>query len=193
MLQEKELVGERVRLLPLRSEHAGSLWEAAQSPEIWSYFPFIIGSLDEMKRFISVASEAHSRGVELPFAVVDQISGRLVGSTRFMDFNSVNRSAEIGATWLCPDAWRTRINTECKFLLLQHGFETLGLVRIFFKTDARNERSQRAIERLGAQREGRLRKHMILAGGFVRDSVYYSILDDEWPDVKARLQGFLSN
>ncbi len=150
-------------------------------------------SLDGVEAFIAEALEGQNRGAQLPFAIRDLELGSLVGSTRFMDYSAPNRAVEIGGTWLSSAVWRTRINTECKFLLLKHGFESLDLVRIFFKTDARNARSQRAIERLGAQKEGVLRSHMILPDGFRRDSVFYSILQSEWPTVKARLEGFLSN
>ncbi|MBW3635635.1 MAG: GNAT family N-acetyltransferase [Armatimonadetes bacterium] len=193
MMQEIVLSGGRARLEPLRMAHAEALWQAAQAPEIWPFFFRPMASLEDIEAFIAEALEKQSRGEQLPFAVRDGESGKLVGSTRFMDFSATNRSAEIGATWLSPMVWRTRVNTECKFLLLRHGFEALGLVRIFFKADARNERSQRALERIGAQKEGVLRQHMILPDGFVRDSVYYSILDREWPDVRARLEGFLAN
>ncbi len=192
-MQEIVLSGQRARLEPLRMAHTEALWQVAQAPEIWPFFFRRMASLKDVEAFIAEALEKQSRGEQLPFAIRDGESGRLVGSTRFLDFSATNRSVEIGATWLSPMVWRTRINTECKFLLLRHGFETLGLVRVFFKTDARNERSQRALERIGAQKEGVLRQHMILPDGFVRDSVYYSILDREWPDVKARLERFLAN
>lgn len=193
MLQELTLRGQRAQLEPLRPEHAPQLWQAAQDPAIWPYFFRRMASLSDVEAFIAETLELQKRGTQLPFAIRDLESNRLVGSTRLMDFSAPNRSLEIGGTWLASAVWRTRINTECKFLLLRHGFESLALIRVFFKTDARNARSQRAIERLGASREGVLRHHMIMPDGFRRDSVYYSILESEWPDVKARLEGFLGS
>lgn len=191
MLEEITLSGQRAQLEPLRIEHAPALWEAGQNPGNFEFFFRRIASLADIEAFIEQGLELQNRGVALPFAIRDLESGQLVGSTRFHDFSAPDRAVEIGATWLSSVVWRTRINTECKFLLLQHGFESLDLIRICFKTDARNFRSQRAIERLGAQKEGVLRHHMILPDGFRRDSVFYSILGGEWPDVKARLEGFL--
>ncbi len=123
---------------------------------------------------------------------MDQQSDKIVGSTRFLDISISHRHAEIGWTWLAPHVWRTRINTECKYLLLRHGFETLDLIRVQLKTDRRNLTSQQAIERIGGQKEGILRKHRIMPNGYIRDSVYYSILDEEWPLVKTRLQRILN-
>ncbi len=191
MLGEITLSGERVRLEPLRIEHAPALWEAAQSPENFEFFFRRMACLADIEAFIEDGLELRNCGVALHFAIRDLESGELVGSTRYHDFSATNRAVEIGATWISRALWRTRINTECKFLLFQHGFETLNLIRICFKIDARNFRSQRAIERLGAQREGVLRHHMILPDGFQRDSVFYSVLQGEWPDVKARLEGLL--
>jgi len=124
----------------------------------------------------------------MPFAVVDTLRNRIVGSTRLADISFPNRGVEIGWTWLDPSVWRTPINTECKYLLLKHCFETLDMIRVCLKTDSRNVRSQRAIERLGARREGILRSHRILPDGYARDSVYYSILASEWPDVRQTLE-----
>ena len=122
------------------------------------------------------------------FTIIDKETNRPVGSTRYMDITLPNRGLEIGWTWLTPSVWRTRMNTECKYLLLKHGFEELNLLRIQLKTDSRNLRSQRAMERLGAVREGVLRRHRLLSDGYQRDTVYYSILAEEWAGVKARLE-----
>lgn len=130
-------------------------------------------------------------GTEVPFAILRRADGRPVGSTRYMDIQRPNRGLEIGWTWLGPDARRTPVNTECKRLLLGHAFDDLGAVRVQLKTDGDNVRSQRAIERLGARREGVLRRHRRRWDGSWRDTVYYSVLDDEWPAVRARLDGFL--
>ena len=186
-----ELVGKRAKLLPMKEGHAPALYAAAQNPDIWTYMPMRITTLTEMEQFIAQALAAKAQGTEYPFVIVDQETGRIVGSTRFLDIQPQNRNLEIGWTWHSPDVWRTRINTECKYLLLQYCFETLDLLRVQLKTDGRNWRSQQAIARIGGIKEGVLRRQRILHDGYVRDTVYYSILAEEWPDVKARLEIFL--
>ncbi|CAM3109848.1 GNAT family protein [Paenibacillus sediminis] len=185
-----ELVGARAKLVPMELKHAQGLFEAGNYPEIWEFTQGNIQTYDDAVLYIEKALNSE---VTLPFVIIDQDSNRVVGSTRFYEISDQNRSLEIGSTWLTPNVWRTRINTECKYLLLEHCFETLGTIRVQIKTDLRNMRSQRAIERLGAVKEGVLRNHMILPDGYVRDSVFYSILDKEWAGVKERLKGFLSN
>ena len=140
---------------------------------------------------IEQALEVAAGGTQLPFAIVHRGSGKGVGSTRYLDIRRSDRGLEIGWTWIGTDYQRTVINTECKYLLLRHAFEDLGAVRVQMKTDLRNVRSQRAIERLGAVREGVLRKHIVLWDGFIRDTVYYSVIHEEWPEVKRRLEGLL--
>lgn len=178
---------------PLATHHTPSLLEAAQDSRIWDFMPARLDSPNAMQNWIEQALALQARGEELPFAIIDQSDGRTVGSTRLCDYQAAHRNIEIGWTWLQPSVWRTSLNTECKYLLLRHCFETLNLVRVTFKTDARNERSQRAIERIGGVREGVLRRHRILPDGFIRDSVYFSILDCEWPGAKARLEEMLPN
>lgn len=195
-MQPISLEGARVRLVPLRTEYTDALWETLKAQgdatrEVWCYFPVEIASRDAMASWIEEAQAEEDAKVSLPFAIYDRELHAFVGSTRLCDYTPAHRAVEIGATWLCPQVWRTPVNTECKLLLFRHAFETLNLIRVFFKTDARNQRSQRAIERLGAVREGTLRAHRILPDGFVRDSVYYSVLAGEWPNVEARLQTFL--
>jgi RimJ/RimL family protein N-acetyltransferase len=131
-------------------------------------------------------------GDELPFAVIHLATGRVAGATRYMDIRPEHRGLEIGGTWYGTDFQRTAVNTECKYLLLRHAFEVLGCIRVQLKTDSRNERSQRAIERIGAVREGVLRNHMIMPDGVYRHSVYYSVLDAEWAGVKRRLEQMLT-
>ncbi|HKY52696.1 MAG TPA: GNAT family protein, partial [Anaerolineales bacterium] len=126
------------------------------------------------------------------FVVIHLASGRVAGATRYLNIISHDRGLEIGGTWYGPEFQRTAVNTECKYLLLQHAFETLGCIRVQLKTDSRNERSQKAIERIGAVKEGVLRNHMILPDGYYRHSVYYSILDTEWPNVKRRLEEMMN-
>jgi RimJ/RimL family protein N-acetyltransferase len=187
------LVGKRAKLVPMELSHVSALYEAGQSPEIWRYMPARMISLDDMRDFVETALSAREQGTEEPFVIIDQVSGRVVGTTRFLDISMPHRNLEIGFTWLSPEAWRTRINTECKYLLLKHVFETLKFIRVQFKTDLRNVRSQQAIERLGAVREGVLRGHRIMPDGYIRDSVYYGIVAGEWPEVKERLEGFLES
>ncbi len=183
------LSGRHVRLEPLTHAHAPDLLRAAQDPEIWRHLPF--GSLTDPERMRWVISKAlaeQAAGAWLPFAVIDAVRGCAVGSTSYLEIVPHDERLEIGATWLAREAWRTAVNTECKFLLLRHAFETLGCRRVQLKTDLRNERSQIAIERLGAVREGVLRAHMRRADGSQRDTVMYSIIASEWPAVKERLE-----
>ena len=182
------LEGTLVRVEPLTHFHQDDLYAAAQDDTIWPYMPVDpSGSRDAMGAWIDDALQASVTDAQVPFAIIARESGRAVGSTRYLTITPRDRALEIGWTWLGRDARRTGINTECKYLLLGHAFDTLGAVRVQIKTDARNLTSQRAIERLGAVREGQLRKHMLVQHGFQRDTVMYSILDDEWPAVKARL------
>jgi RimJ/RimL family protein N-acetyltransferase len=187
------LEGTAVRLEPLGMPHAADLLAAAQDPSIWSYMPEDpSASPAAMGDWIARSLQLQEIGTQLPFAIVDRASGRAVGSTRYLNIVPHDRGLEIGWTWLARAARRSIVNTECKYLLLRHAFEALGAIRVQLKTDRRNEISQRAIERLGAVREGVLRKHMIVQGGHQRDSVMYSVVDDEWPAVKARLESLLA-
>lgn len=183
------LTGDFVRLEPLAITHAGDLALVASEAEIWRYLS-APAPRDEaaMRRLIEAAVAEAARGVRLPFAIIDLRDGRAVGSTSYLDIAPAHQRIEIGWTWLGARARRTAINSECKYLLLKHAFETLGCGRVQLKTDARNLRSQAAIERLGAVKEGVLRQHMMLPDGFVRDTVMYSILRAEWPQVASRLQ-----
>jgi RimJ/RimL family protein N-acetyltransferase len=133
------------------------------------------------------------QGLRYPFVIFDKSTNEIIGSTSYLDISLQNRKLEIGGTWLDPRVWRTSVNTECKYLLLKYSFEELNLIRVQFRTDARNERSNRAIQRIGAKFEGTLRQEMIVQDGYIRDSNVYSILDKEWEGVKAKLLGFLSN
>ncbi|MEX2236463.1 MAG: GNAT family protein [Dehalococcoidia bacterium] len=187
------LRGRRALLEPLTEGHATALFEAGREDEIWSYMPFHPTTIEEMEGLVAFALKARDRGEEWPFVIVDQESGAVVGSTRIFFLPPPFVGHEIGWTWHSPSVWRTRINTECKYLLFSYCFEELGSPRVQLKTDVRNERSQAAIARLGAVREGTLRKHMKLASGYIRDSVYFSVTDDEWPGVKERLEGFLAS
>lgn len=186
------LYGDLVKLEPLDESHAEDLLAASVDPDIWLYCPIPQPvNLADMKAFIRSAWKDAATGDQVPFAIVDDKTGRAVGSTRYMDIRRSWRTLEIGWTWLAASVQRTGVNTECKYLLLKHAFDDLGALRVQFKTDARNVKSQEAIARLGAVKEGVLRKQRINHDGFVRDAVYYSIIDTEWPGVKTRLQGWL--
>jgi len=188
------LMGQYVRMEPLSISHAPEIFEAAKDPGIWRYIPKQprpFADEAEARAWIDTALRDAGAGREQPFAIIHRDSGRVAGSTRYMDIHPAHRGLEIGYTWIAPEFQRTPINTECKLLLFSHAFEDLGAIRVCLKTDSRNDRSQRAIERLGAVREGVWRNHYILADGYRRDSVYYSVIDSEWPRVKSRLLGFL--
>lgn len=187
-----ELHGQRASLVPMRIDHVEQLFAAGSDPQIWTYMPQAVQTLDDMKRLVEEALAAKERGEAFPFVIIDKTTEKVVGSSRFLNISPSNRTLEIGWTWYSPEVWRTRMNTECKYLLLRHCFEVLSTIRVEFKTDSRNLRSQRAIERLGAVKEGVRRNHRILPDGYIRDSVYYSVISQEWETVKARLQHFLS-
>jgi RimJ/RimL family protein N-acetyltransferase len=182
------LTGTRATLIPMEPAHVAPLYEAGRRPEIWPYMPMQVKTIDDMRRLVEEALAARERGSEMPFVIVDRAIARIVGSTRLLEIAPAHRGVEIGWTWLSPEVWRTSVNTECKYLLLGHCFDALGAIRVQLKTDARNIRSQEAIERIGGIREGVLRHHRIMPDGYLRDSVYYSILTEEWPAVKARLE-----
>ena len=182
-----------VRLEPLAEQHADALLAAAADPATWRYLPhrpFV--DRDDVLRWIAEADAARARGEALAFATIDKARGVLVGSTRYLDIVRPHRRLEIGWTWLAPDARRTAVNTAAKRLLLGHAFDDLGAIRVSFKTDARNAASRAAILRLGAHEEGILRHHYVMPDGHLRDSVYYSILRDEWPGVREVLDARLA-
>jgi RimJ/RimL family protein N-acetyltransferase len=181
-----------VRLEPLAPSHAGDLLAAGAEESIWPWMPRgPLADLADTTAWIEACAEAADRGEIVPFAIIDAAAGRAVGSTRFMDIRRPHRALEIGYTWLGVAAQRSAVNTTCKLLLMEHAFETLGAERVQLKTDARNERSQRALERIGAVREGVLRRHMVVRDGYVRDSVYYSVVAGEWEGVRERLEALL--
>jgi RimJ/RimL family protein N-acetyltransferase len=181
------LRGSVVRLEPMAIDHVQALARVGLEPELWRWTPTAVTSTDEMRAYVQTALDEQRRGAALPFVIVDQASGQVIGSTRYANIDAANRRLEIGWTWLAPSHQRTRANTEAKLLLLTHAFENLGAMRVELKTDALNEKSRRAILRIGAVEEGILRKHVITASGRIRDTVYFSIVDSEWPGVKARL------
>jgi RimJ/RimL family protein N-acetyltransferase len=183
----ERLEGSIVVLEPFAEEHVEELWEAAQAPEIWAW----LAHLDRRETFdlwLELTIEAQRAGAEGPFATRDARSGKLIGSSRYLNVRPADRALEIGWTWLHPSAWRSGANVEAKLLMLRHAFETLGCVRVEFKTDARNERSRAALAAIPAQFEGILRNHMIVPDVGQRDSAYFSVIDSEWPTVEANLQ-----
>lgn len=192
-IQQVELESQSVRLIPMQQEHVGELYAAGNHADIWTYMTARMESLADMQEIVEQALENRTNGLDLPFVIVDKRSNSVVGSTRYLDISVPDRHLEIGWTWLTPRVWRSSINTECKYLLLRNAFEQFGAVRAQIKTDGRNLRSQRAIERLGAVKEGILRRHRCLLDGYMRDTVYYSVLDDEWAAVKQRLEGLMTS
>jgi RimJ/RimL family protein N-acetyltransferase len=183
------LTGRAVRLEPLSEAHAPGLAAVGLDDEIWRYMLYgMIRSEQQMRAFVLDLLHRQAEGDDLPFAVIQLASGSPIGCTRYLNIHPEDRGLEIGGTWYGLAYQRSAVNTECKYLLLKHAFESLGCIRVQFKTDARNIRSQKSIERLGAVREGVLRSHMITPEGHVRDSVFYSILAGEWPQTKALLE-----
>jgi N-acetyltransferase len=188
-LEAVTLTGHTVRLEPLQMKHGAELYTASQDPAIWTYMPVhAYRSLAEMEQLIRAALHEHDAGTCQAFAIIDLAQGRAVGSTRYLNWMLQDRGVEIGWTWIAPSMQRTGVNTECKYLLLRRAFEVLGAIRVQLKTHYLNVKSQLAIERLGAVKEGVLRNHMIMPDGSYRHSVFYSIIESEWPRVKEALE-----
>jgi RimJ/RimL family protein N-acetyltransferase len=187
------LEGSVVRLDPIRSEHAGPFWDVAKSDleDIFRWIPYLMKTREDFDMLIEKALSEQERGESVVFVTVERSTGRAIGSTRFMNIDRTNRRVEIGSTWIAKPWQRTAVNTEAKYLMLRHAFETWGCARVELKTDALNEKSRNAILRIGAKEEGTLRRHVVTWTGRIRDSVYFSILDDEWPEVKAKLEARL--
>ena len=188
------LDGKNVRLEPIRPEHAEIFWNIAQHDleEIFRWFPYPMQTRGDFGKLIDKIFEEQQRGESVAFATVERASGQTVGSTRFMNIDRANRRVEIGSTWIVPAWQRTAVNTEAKYLMLCHAFEVWKCFRVELKTDALNQKSRNAIRRIGAIEEGTLRRHLLTWTGRVRDTVYFSILDYEWPEVKAGLEGRLA-
>jgi N-acetyltransferase len=184
------LEGNTFRLEPLRPEHESLFWEAAKNDlaDIFRWIPYPMQSPDDFRLYMNRAFTEQNSGLSVVFATVERSTGTVIGSTRFMNIDVPNRKAEIGSTWIAPRWQRTACNTEAKFLMLQHAFEVCHCIRVELKTDALNQKSRNAILRIGAKEEGTLRQHLITYTGRVRDSVCFSILEIEWPEVKRHLQ-----
>jgi RimJ/RimL family protein N-acetyltransferase len=182
------LEGELVRLEPMGLEHEDGLWQASRDARAWRWLSVEQPQTrEELREYLDAALANAADGTEMPLVTVRRKDGRVLGSTRYLALRPEHRSLEIGWTWLHPDAWGTGANVEAKLLMLEHAFERLGCLRVELKTDARNERSRGAMAALPAQFEGVHRKHMLVRGGQRRDSAWYSVLDDEWPEVRANL------
>jgi RimJ/RimL family protein N-acetyltransferase len=185
------LAGRYARLEPLTLAHLPALTAAGADPEIWKWYSVNGATPETMRAFVEDALEGQRKGTAVPFTVFEA-GGAIVGSTRFGAIERKHRRAEIGWTFLAPRCQRTGINTEMKYLMLRHAFEAWGLQRVEFKTDAFNDKSRNALRRIGAVEEGTLRKHMVTFTGRARDSVYYSITDNDWPRVKQHLEGLMA-
>jgi RimJ/RimL family protein N-acetyltransferase len=187
--QPVSLHGEVVRLEPLSERHVADLAQVGQDSCIWRFLPYgELTSKESMLVHVRWQLERADQGTDLPFAVIYQDTNQAIGCTRYLDISSEHKNLEIGGTWYGKSYQHTKVNTECKYLLLTNAFEVLGCIRVQFKTDLRNQRSQTALERINALKEGVLRNHMILPDGHVRDSVFYSIIASEWPEVKEILE-----
>lgn len=182
------LEGAHVRLEPLSLSHHAALCAIGLVPELWRWIPMPIKTPEDMRRYLETALKWQAEGTALPFATLEKASGKVVGSTRYACIERTHRRLEIGWTWVAPDWQRTAVNTEAKYLMLRHAFETLGCLRVELKTNSLNEKSRKAIERIGAKQEGVLRNHMVNQDGSLRHTVYYSVIASEWPEVKSRLE-----
>lgn len=187
----QELKGSFIKLVPIEADHRTELVEALQHPQIWEYTWRKITTTAQVEQLVETALVNKQKETEIPFVMIERSSGKVIGTSRIKNLDQTHRNAEIGCTWISPEFWRTPANTESKSLLLHYCFEELGLIRIDFSIVGNNLRSQRAIERIGAVREGVLRKHRVTSDGVVLDNVLYSIIDEEWPAVKANLHYLL--
>ena len=185
------LEGDFVRLEPMTLEHLDGLSEIGLDPEIWRFTLVLVRTREDMRSYMESALKLQREGTTLPFVTIERSSGQIVGSTRFGNYDPANRRIEIGWTWIAPPWQRTAINTEAKYLMLSHAFDKLHCVRVELKTDVLNSPSRKAMLRIGAKEEGILRKHSLVWDGRYRDSIYYSILDEEWPEVKQQLETML--
>ncbi len=186
------LEGAHIRLEPLSFRRYDQLCEASADASIWQWTASVAQTPDQMRDYIETALRWQAEGTALPFAIIEKSSDRAIGSTRFAAIDQANRNVELGYTWINPQWQRTFVNTEAKYLMLRHAFESLNCIRVWLRTDALNERSRNAILRFGAKQEGILRNHMISRTGRIRDSIIFSVIDSEWPEVKASLEEKLS-
>ena len=181
------LENEFIALQPIEKHHVEALYAVAQHEEIWTHMSDQLTSLQAVEDYVDNALQERQQGVSYKFVIFHKASNHVIGSTSFLDISAAHKRIEIGSTWLTPSYWRTEVNTMCKYLLLQYCFEQLQLQRVQIKTGHENIRSQRAIERLGASKEGILRNHMRLRDGRIRHTVMYSITNEEWPAIKQKI------
>ena len=186
------LEGAHVRLEPLSRAHLPGLCEVGLEEELWRWIPTRVRMAADMSAYVELALNEQVDGQSLPFAQIESATGRVIGSTRYMNIERVHHRLEIGCTWIGLEWQRSAVNTEAKYLLLRHAFETLGCMRVELKTDSLNEKSRAAILRIGAKQEGIFRNHMMTSTGRIRHTVYFSIVDSEWPGVKSELERRLS-
>jgi RimJ/RimL family protein N-acetyltransferase len=191
-LQPVTLEGSHVRLEPLSESHHDALCAVGLDPELWRWIPIQVLDRDQMMNFIRRELVEQEQGTSIPFATVERSSGTIIGATRFMNIDGANKRIEIGSTWIAKPWQRTAINTEAKYLMMRFAFETLGCNRVELKTDSLNTQSRNAILRIGAKQEGILRQHMTTWSGRLRDTVYFSVVAPEWPDVKLALEAKIS-
>ncbi|WP_427136984.1 GNAT family N-acetyltransferase [Psychrobacillus psychrodurans] len=185
------LEGTTITLVPLEMKYKKQVYEAIKNPDVWKYTWREVKTFDDIEQILLIAVQNKDDGKQLPFMVKDKLSGEIIGTTRIGDIDTANRNVEIGWTWLSPSVWKTKVNTECKFLMLQYCFEELKVLRVQFSISGQNIRSQKAVERIGAVKEGTFRKHRIKADGTIHDNIFYSIVDTEWIDVKGKLINLL--
>lgn len=187
------LEGKHVRLEPLSESHHEGLCAIGLDPELWKMIPSQVLDAEQMMGYIRAALADREKGTAMPFATIEKASGTIVGSTRYMNIDATHKRVEIGSTWIAPPWQRTAINTEAKYLMMRHAFETLGCNRVELKTDSLNMKSRNAILRIGARQEGILRSHMVTWSGRLRDTVYFSVIAPEWPEVKANLEAKMAS
>jgi RimJ/RimL family protein N-acetyltransferase len=193
MVTPVAIEGRHVRLEPLAKAHLEGLARVGLDEKLWRWIPVPVRTVEELACYIDTALEEQMRGVSLPFALIEKATGRAIGSTRYGNIDRTHHRVEIGWTWVAREWQRSAVNSEAKYLLLRHAFETLRCIRVELKTDSLNEKSRAAILRIGAKEEGIFRNHMITASGRIRHTVYFSIVDSEWPAVKARLESQLNS
>jgi N-acetyltransferase len=188
------LEGSAVRLEPVRPAHADLFWDVAKEnvDDTFRWFPYVVRTREDFQQIVIKGQQEQERGESVVFATVEKSSGRAIGSTRFMNIDRANRRVEIGSTWIAPPWQRSAINTEAKYLMLRHAFEVWRCIRVELKTDSLNDKSRNAILRIGAKEEGTLRRHLITWTGRARDTVYFSILDSEWPEAKQKVERMLN-
>jgi len=193
ILEPPVLTGTYVELVPMQQAHVPALWNIAQHEQLWAYMPFRVDSEQAMSRVVEGLLGQQQAGESAPFVTQHLVTGNLVGSTSYLAINLANKRLEIGATWVTPEYQRSPVNTEVKLLQLSYAFEQLHLNRVEFKTDALNQKSRAALARIGAQEEGTFRRHMVMPDGRIRDSVYFSIVAQEWPQIRRGLEAKLAS